>query len=676
MTFARKGLYLACLVALAACSDDSTSPQTSANASSGSSGLSQGNVVTPADTSSDVDADPGVEVVSPVSDGASIQLEGVFLDGPTQGLEYRSISDADGENESLTSAAGEFSYTPGETLAFSIGGIQLGSSLGMSILTPLSLAEPRYVLSNSLVNMLRLIYTLDDDGDSSNGITVTEAVRMAAGDMAMDFSKSPASFDADYASEIAELTGVTSVGARELLTRGQAIGRFADMLEKYPTADPRNEAVAETRAVSGTFTVDSIGTYTIPTSTTSGLALYENSPIRGIVRVIPDDLTQLIFATGEMGYADVKVINQFYQGEWSIEQRDRLTRNHRIQLGYVSTDPTSASGAEAIHCDSEAVGDDGRVYVMPADNDFLAVSETETQLTYTFETQLSCYYDTFDGPVSPDANLQDNLTPVGVHTVTGEIVVNRATGDVYDPETGEDTGSGSEGGENPDTDPGTGGDPDQEPGTDNGGDPGTGEPEEPPVDQEPDTGDSNLSFEVEGLGSFSATSDLRIGTLLALPAGSARFQILQMSRPGEDDLPGFEVGQMSLNIPSTGTEGGYTLEPTGSIDEPVFEFGYYRGDTEAGTTETAVRCTTESEDVRPQPQPGDFIQIDKIANKTNEMEFALHLACYSGDLTYLGGDEFETDQLEFLGVKAVTGTMIFRDDFFSVDDGFDVDIQP
>jgi hypothetical protein len=61
---------------------------------------------------------------------------GVFLDAAVEGLDYTAGSNTKG----TTNASGEFSCIVGDTVAFSIGGLALGSASCGAVLTPLSLS--------------------------------------------------------------------------------------------------------------------------------------------------------------------------------------------------------------------------------------------------------------------------------------------------------------------------------------------------------------------------------------------------------------------------------------------------------------------------------------------------------------------------------------------------------
>jgi len=71
--------------------------------------------------------------------GSTNSLEtGIFIDSPVSGLEYRTAS-----REGVTNADGAFSYRRGETLTFSLGGVELGSAAGQSLLSPTGPGQPR-----------------------------------------------------------------------------------------------------------------------------------------------------------------------------------------------------------------------------------------------------------------------------------------------------------------------------------------------------------------------------------------------------------------------------------------------------------------------------------------------------------------------------------------------------
>jgi hypothetical protein len=100
---------------------------------------------------------------------------GHFVDAPVQGLYYES-----GTVSGLTSEDGEFRYVEGQEVRFAIGDIVLGNPVeGKAILTPLDLVEDGSLDSTAVINIARLLQSLDADEDE-NTITIPGAVQESA----------------------------------------------------------------------------------------------------------------------------------------------------------------------------------------------------------------------------------------------------------------------------------------------------------------------------------------------------------------------------------------------------------------------------------------------------------------------------------------------------------------
>lgn len=99
--------------------------------------------------------------------------KGVFVDSPVDGIEYTS-----GSQTGVTKDGGKFIYEVGESIAFFIGDIPLGSvPEGKSVVTPLDLANATKDLNNIRVrNVARLLQSLDD-GTTKDVISISEFVR-------------------------------------------------------------------------------------------------------------------------------------------------------------------------------------------------------------------------------------------------------------------------------------------------------------------------------------------------------------------------------------------------------------------------------------------------------------------------------------------------------------------
>jgi hypothetical protein len=96
---------------------------------------------------------------------------GVFIDSPVQGLTYQSGSNPEG----TTDANGMFDYTVGETLSFSVGGVQLGTLPdGQPVVTPNDFGA-------AAENIARLLQTLDADANHLSGIDLIAAATALTG---------------------------------------------------------------------------------------------------------------------------------------------------------------------------------------------------------------------------------------------------------------------------------------------------------------------------------------------------------------------------------------------------------------------------------------------------------------------------------------------------------------
>lgn len=133
---------------------------------------------------------------------------GIFSDSPVAGVAYRTET-----RSGTTSAIGEFKYQPDETVTFSIGDVDLPSVPATGRITPLDMGEVAAdgTLSNEIINVLRLLQSLDEDGDPDNGIQVPKDALIG---VAPDFSAPPAQFESEV--------GIA------LISEAQATAHFTD----------------------------------------------------------------------------------------------------------------------------------------------------------------------------------------------------------------------------------------------------------------------------------------------------------------------------------------------------------------------------------------------------------------------------------------------------------------
>ena len=157
-------------------------------------------------------------------------LTGVFVDSPIIGVGYKTESGSD-----LTNSLGEFYYIAGETVTFFIGELEFPPVQAKSQVTPLDIAGTDSTDDIEVVNMIRLLQTLDKDGDPDNGIEITpEAIENAS---AVDFSSSLEEFAALVA-ELIQNAGLDSP-VTELVSAEAAIEHFDSELEVLLSGDKR-----------------------------------------------------------------------------------------------------------------------------------------------------------------------------------------------------------------------------------------------------------------------------------------------------------------------------------------------------------------------------------------------------------------------------------------------------
>jgi len=153
--------------------------------------------------------------------GTGVTASGVFLDAEVEGLTYQSGSSA----PRTTDANGTFTYTVGQPLTFSIGGVQLGTLTdGAARCTPDDFVVP--------LNIARFLQTLDADGNPDNGIDLTIASAALAGttvSSAVFEGGDPVAFaaDADIAAAVATAAAATAATGGEATLIDETIAATA-----------------------------------------------------------------------------------------------------------------------------------------------------------------------------------------------------------------------------------------------------------------------------------------------------------------------------------------------------------------------------------------------------------------------------------------------------------------
>jgi len=158
------------------------------------------------------------------------QLTGKFIDSNVEGLAYSTAT-----MSGLTNAAGEYDYRVAESVVFSIGDIQFNSVKAASYISPLDIFNSSNTSDIAVSNMARLLQSLDQDGDSSNGITISALTRQMAVGVTIDFT------DPNFENASAVINFVANSGAANggsastsLITASVAIAHLDQSLATIP----------------------------------------------------------------------------------------------------------------------------------------------------------------------------------------------------------------------------------------------------------------------------------------------------------------------------------------------------------------------------------------------------------------------------------------------------------
>ncbi|WP_062058040.1 pectate lyase family protein [Cellvibrio sp. OA-2007] len=164
---------------------------------------------------------PAASSLAAASSKASMQV-GVFVDAFVAGIGYRTQSQS-----GVTNARGEFNYLPGETVTFFIGDLVFPPIPARGLVTPLDMAQSLDPSSPMVLNIARLLQSLDSDGNPSNGITISPAAAQAA--VAVDFNLSPVQFAALPA--VTNLVANSGSVTKSLVSEQQALAHLLDSFE-------------------------------------------------------------------------------------------------------------------------------------------------------------------------------------------------------------------------------------------------------------------------------------------------------------------------------------------------------------------------------------------------------------------------------------------------------------
>ncbi|MBL4798605.1 MAG: hypothetical protein JKY50_14400 [Oleispira sp.] len=161
------------------------------------------------------------------SSGGPVQQTGVFIDSEVINVGYRTAT-----LNGVTDNLGQYQYIEGEKVTFFIGELEFPEVTATPVVTPLVMANTKNIDDPTVVNIIRLLQTLDKDGNPSNGITITEEAADVA--EAVNFEVSVAEFEISPAATYLIANAGQDVTVVEFVDTQVAISHFEETLAETP----------------------------------------------------------------------------------------------------------------------------------------------------------------------------------------------------------------------------------------------------------------------------------------------------------------------------------------------------------------------------------------------------------------------------------------------------------
>ena len=134
------------------------------------------------------------------SSGTATKTEtGVFTDSAVEGIHYQT---SPGNKRGTTTALGEYDYVEGDMVVFSIGDTALPAVTATGRVTPADMADGND--ADVVINVLRLLQTLDDDDNPDNGISINQQTRDDFIGKDVEVNQPAASFEAEAEAAIGD----------------------------------------------------------------------------------------------------------------------------------------------------------------------------------------------------------------------------------------------------------------------------------------------------------------------------------------------------------------------------------------------------------------------------------------------------------------------------------------
>jgi len=150
-------------------------------------------------------------------------LTGTFNDSVVAGLAFSTATQS-----GVTNAAGEFTYLAGETLTLSLGDLVLPDVLAAESLSPLDLYATTDISDTQVVNLSRLLQSLDMDGDTANGIEISESATASTVSTTIDFTEDAETFGSN--TDVINLVANSGSSNTDLVSIEEAISHLQQTL--------------------------------------------------------------------------------------------------------------------------------------------------------------------------------------------------------------------------------------------------------------------------------------------------------------------------------------------------------------------------------------------------------------------------------------------------------------
>jgi len=163
------------------------------------------------------------EPLEPADTSGLPLLNGRFIDAaPVDGLHFRTAS-----YSGITNNGGQYQYREGENVIFSLGDIELPPVRTDSILSALDVFETTDALDVSVVNLNRLLVTLDEDGEIDNGINIPDIATLSATGIQLNFAAR------DFNTLVINLLANSGAVNSDLVPAPMAITAFVNAIDTY-----------------------------------------------------------------------------------------------------------------------------------------------------------------------------------------------------------------------------------------------------------------------------------------------------------------------------------------------------------------------------------------------------------------------------------------------------------